>query len=967
MGDVGDGASAPDIETEKSEGNQVTNLALTKEEQGIVGVKKPSANMENTKDENLAKSMTSEATTSNAPEPEAAGEEDDRCCVCFSPDSYDDDQMVYCDKCNIAVHQSCYGVKVIPEGDWFCDKCRDGLEDKDVKCRLCSTRGYAFKKDTKGRHVHSACAFWIPECGFRNPEKMEPIEGVDDVDRERWLLMCGVCRRERAGACIQCIYPSCKWAVHPLCGFRAKVRMFLEEIPVIDGGDSVCKGLYCPEHRHIKFNPRKYAREEAERRRRGRRQQQRQHKRKPSGALVGTPTKRTRPGLVSGFKAKEMKKQKRVQPAPKSRPVSSKADDRGVKHKSSQSMISKLKKAKELLKSKVARPEVGKGLIKFGRDWDKLAKYLGIGKLLAKKRARDHLAILWLRRKPLPEKVRESGNTYTLDGTSKIDRGADYVKRVAETLKTKLPTKSYEKDRKTGDDRISSSTSMIRSSSKKGAETKGTKVSKLLKAKNKLGSLLKKKNSSKRKQDLRDTNPKKAKLGDDGKESGTVTNGDTVEDSQQKEDAKQNHDQAPKAAMPSEDEPEEIILQEEGERPLPRKIPKKIPRRSKPSSRKTFRAAQPKPQHPKHNNGKPIQKQLQQQQQQKQQKQQLPKPRPDSSRNASATDVPSSSGGPLNSNYKQVPADAPITEDQKHDVHASLKFMYHENTVSGRYQLLESVLLEPPASGNVYQYSAEEFIKGHGIRMLIDWASESWFTHSDQQRGGRESRFLDVLVACLKALAKLFQSHGNIIDWEGPTLDRARVMASELSSSGYSFIEQLAKELLEFWPQQHERRPAGGSSRGQHRMATKWNVGSELGGYGRGGDSSHRGRRPFGRQGSRGRRGGRMGRLGNLASRSVPEQHALAPPELKLVGSRKKKSVHFAEEYNLEEWKSRDEIDLRFCRRNPDSFGERIPELELSIRNQGDLKSLGSNVQKWREKRRAKKLERRRQKALEAQ
>lgn len=36
--------------------------------------------------------------------------------------------MLYCDRCNIAVHQGCYGIAAIPDGDWFCAPC-----DRDVQ------------------------------------------------------------------------------------------------------------------------------------------------------------------------------------------------------------------------------------------------------------------------------------------------------------------------------------------------------------------------------------------------------------------------------------------------------------------------------------------------------------------------------------------------------------------------------------------------------------------------------------------------------------------------------------------------------------------------------------------------------------------------------------------------------------------------------------------------------------------
>lgn len=36
------------------------------------------------------------------------------CSVCRDGDSEDTNEMLYCEKCNNAVHQACYGVKVCP-------------------------------------------------------------------------------------------------------------------------------------------------------------------------------------------------------------------------------------------------------------------------------------------------------------------------------------------------------------------------------------------------------------------------------------------------------------------------------------------------------------------------------------------------------------------------------------------------------------------------------------------------------------------------------------------------------------------------------------------------------------------------------------------------------------------------------------------------------------------------------------
>lgn len=41
------------------------------------------------------------------------------CDVCRSPDSEEANEMVFCDNCNICVHQACYGITTIPSGETF--------------------------------------------------------------------------------------------------------------------------------------------------------------------------------------------------------------------------------------------------------------------------------------------------------------------------------------------------------------------------------------------------------------------------------------------------------------------------------------------------------------------------------------------------------------------------------------------------------------------------------------------------------------------------------------------------------------------------------------------------------------------------------------------------------------------------------------------------------------------------------
>ncbi|XP_038254060.1 protein Jade-1 isoform X6 [Dermochelys coriacea] len=127
-------------------------------------------------------------------------DEDVVCDVCQSPDGEDGNEMVFCDKCNICVHQACYGILKVPEGSWLCRTCALGVQPK---CLLCPKKGGAMKPTRSGtKWVHVSCALWIPEVSIGSPEKMEPITKVSHIPSSRWALVCSLCN-EKIGASIQ--------------------------------------------------------------------------------------------------------------------------------------------------------------------------------------------------------------------------------------------------------------------------------------------------------------------------------------------------------------------------------------------------------------------------------------------------------------------------------------------------------------------------------------------------------------------------------------------------------------------------------------------------------------------------------------------------------------------------------------------------------------------------------------------
>ncbi|XP_062864155.1 protein Jade-1 [Trichomycterus rosablanca] len=168
-------------------------------------------------------------------------DEDVVCDVCQSPDGEDGNEMVFCDKCNICVHQACYGILKVPEGSWLCRTCALGISPK---CQLCPKKGGAMKPTRSGsKWVHVSCALWIPEVSIGNPEKMEPITSVSQIPNNRWALICCLCK-EKTGACIQCSAKSCRVAFHVTCGLHYGLKMNT----ILTEEDEVKFKSYCPTH-----------------------------------------------------------------------------------------------------------------------------------------------------------------------------------------------------------------------------------------------------------------------------------------------------------------------------------------------------------------------------------------------------------------------------------------------------------------------------------------------------------------------------------------------------------------------------------------------------------------------------------------------------------------------------------------------------------------------------------------------
>ncbi|KAF3457075.1 hypothetical protein FNV43_RR01732 [Rhamnella rubrinervis] len=181
----------------------------------------------------------------------------DKCSVCHMDEEYENNLFLQCDKCRMMVHARCYGeVEPFDGVLWLCNLCRPGAPENPPPCCLCPVIGGAMKPTTDGRWAHLACAIWIPETCLSDVKRMQPIDGLSRISKDRWKLLCSICG-VAYGACIQCSNNTCYAAYHPLCARAAGLCVELEDedrlhlLSVDDDEENQCIRLlsFCKKHK----------------------------------------------------------------------------------------------------------------------------------------------------------------------------------------------------------------------------------------------------------------------------------------------------------------------------------------------------------------------------------------------------------------------------------------------------------------------------------------------------------------------------------------------------------------------------------------------------------------------------------------------------------------------------------------------------------------------------------------------
>lgn len=113
--------------------------------------------------------------------------DDENVLICALQTEWDEeDEIVFCDGCNVSVHMSCYGIDALPTNEWLCQACTL-CYGKSLKCELCPLRGGAMKCTKTGAHwAHVVCALWMPEVRFDDVDRREPVSHIEDIPPGRW-------------------------------------------------------------------------------------------------------------------------------------------------------------------------------------------------------------------------------------------------------------------------------------------------------------------------------------------------------------------------------------------------------------------------------------------------------------------------------------------------------------------------------------------------------------------------------------------------------------------------------------------------------------------------------------------------------------------------------------------------------------------------------------------------------------
>ncbi|OEU08460.1 hypothetical protein FRACYDRAFT_196416, partial [Fragilariopsis cylindrus CCMP1102] len=138
------------------------------------------------------------------------------CSICNDGEVTPDNQILFCEACNVAVHQICYGVEKIPE-DGATATTRPDLPPLPIVCELCPVKHGAFTRlDTPmsasddssvTKWVHMTCAKWqgLNMVNLPDASLLEDSNGRIFIQNNNRCGLCGM----KSGFKVKCADGHC--------------------------------------------------------------------------------------------------------------------------------------------------------------------------------------------------------------------------------------------------------------------------------------------------------------------------------------------------------------------------------------------------------------------------------------------------------------------------------------------------------------------------------------------------------------------------------------------------------------------------------------------------------------------------------------------------------------------------------------------------------------------------------------
>lgn len=124
---------------------------------------------------------------------EEEDEEDVVCALCSKPESKPPNQILFCDGCDMAVHQKCYGVARIPKYDWLCNDCSQttvgatNMKEAKAKAKTSVAASEAMPKIPNfEQHLHSLQRVLLDRCTGKRRIK---LCGQDEAHEKTFQLV----------------------------------------------------------------------------------------------------------------------------------------------------------------------------------------------------------------------------------------------------------------------------------------------------------------------------------------------------------------------------------------------------------------------------------------------------------------------------------------------------------------------------------------------------------------------------------------------------------------------------------------------------------------------------------------------------------------------------------------------------------------------------------------------------------